>query len=87
MELAIQGSGDLKSEKDLELRCGSMGLNTKENGGTTRQTGRVFFIMLMVMFMMGSGEMIRLMGKEFILMQMERLTTAGGLTINKTDLE
>lgn len=66
--LFMRGNGLEILEMGLEYRPGPMELNTKENGKIIKLMEKVSFGMLMVIFLKEIGEMIKLMGKEFIFM-------------------
>lgn len=87
MEQGIQGSGEMRSERDLEFKYGLMGLSMRETGRMIKLMARESSIMPMETFMMGNGETIKLMEKEPIHMLMELLIKVIGLMTNKTAME
>ena len=64
--LFIQDNGKVASETDMENSNGLMVPNILESGRKTEHTEKDNLFMLTVIFMMGSGLMIKLMASESI---------------------
>ena len=87
MELPMKASGWMEWNMATEIKSGLMEVNIKVSGKKIKQMEKAGFFILMVMFMMVIGLMIRQMVKEHIHIQMEPNILVSGKMTSSMGLE
>ena len=77
-ELCTKVVGEDKYDKVRELKFGQMVQDIRDNLKMIKQMGRVNLFMLMVIYMMEPGQMIKLQVLEFIIIIMEQNMKVNG---------
>lgn len=78
MALYMMVHGEVTYEKAMEFKYGMMEQNIRETGTTIKLMGEASLLILMVMYMMELGLMIKLQEREHIIITMVQNTKDSG---------